>query len=411
MNEVNPNKLGAAQYDRHPDERALRASRGTLTVATQGSAMTQFETDSIVAGISRWAACESPSADAAAVNRMIDIVAADCADAPVAVERLAGWQGCADTLVLRAGPRNGQPHALVLSHLDTVHPLGTLADRLPVRVEGDRLYGPGVMDMKGGAYMGLVALKEATRADALTRPTVHLFTPDEEIGSPGSRPLIEEHGRGAAHVLVTEPARPGGRVVTARRGSGRYEVRLRGIPAHSGTAHEAGRSAIREAAHQILAVEALNDAERGINATVGLMKGGSAVNTVPEHASFMLDVRMSDPADAERLDRCIRALKAREPEVKITVDGRITRPPYAKSKAIADLHARVQAIGAELGLDLADIALGGGGSDGNFTASMGIPTLDGLGIEGFGAHTLHEYALIPSIPVRTALLYHLITRL
>lgn len=373
--------------------------------------MYPFDQEELVAAIGAWAKCESPTSDPVGVNRMMDLAAAELAEAPIAIERIPGWDGLGDLLVARAGPADGQPHGLVLSHLDTVHPLGTAEDRLPIRIEGDRLYGPGVADMKGGAYMGLAAFRHVARAGTAKRPLVYVFTPDEEVGSPTSREVIEALARGAAYCLVTEPARPGGKVVTARRGSGRYDVNVTGRPAHSGSGQHIGRSAIREAARQILALEAMNDPDKGISVTVGLMSGGTAANTIPEHAWFKVDLRVSHAADAPRLHETILNREPHDPDVRIDVDGRLTRPPYDKDDGIADLHRRIQEIGGKFGLALEDIPRAGGGSDANFTAAMGIPTIDGLGIEGFGGHTYEEYALIPSIPARTSLLAELLTSL
>lgn len=373
--------------------------------------MREFETGHMIDGISRWVSCESPTADAAAVNRMIDLVSGEFDGVPVRPERLGVREGLGDCLVIRAGPDNGQPHGVVLSHIDTVHPVGTLENDNPVRVEGDKLFGPGVMDMKGGAYMGMSAFRSLSRQGGLVRPMIYMFTPDEEVGSIGTRSLIEELAAGAAYVLVTEPARPGGRVVTARRGSGRFDVHLRGIPAHSGSGQDVGRSAIREAAYQILAIEALNDSDRGVSSTVGLVKGGTAVNTIPEHCWFKVDFRMREPEDAARLDRFIRELVPHCADVQIRVEGCITRPPYRKCEAIDELHARVQEIGRDHTLSLDELPLALGGSDANFPASMGVPTIDGLGIEGFGGHTLEEHALISTITARTNLLRDLMVRL
>ena len=371
----------------------------------------EFETREMIEGISRWVSCESPPADAAAVNRMIDLVAWEFDDRPVELERLPGRDGLGDCLIVHAGPKNGASPGVMLSHVDTVHPIGTLENDNPVRIEGDKLFGPGVMDMKGGAYMGMSAFRSLAGTDELPRPMIYIFTPDEEVGSISTRRVIEERSKDAAYVLVTEPARPGGRVVTARRGSGRFDAFLRGIPAHSGSGQDVGRSAIREAAHQILAIEAVNDDEGGVSATVGLMNGGTAANTIPEHAWFKVDFRMREPEDAERLDRFIRNLEPKCADVKIRVEGRITRPPYRKTEGIADLHRRIRAIGREFDLELDELPLALGGSDANFTAAMGIPTLDGLGIEGFGGHTLEEHALISSISARTRLLRELMVRL
>ncbi len=373
--------------------------------------MARFDSEDIAEQIERWVSCESPSRDTAAVNRMQDIVEADLAAPGIEISRIAGGDGEADVVIGRAGPANNQPPVLVLSHIDTVHPMGTIERDLPLRREGDRLYGPGALDMKGGAVMGLTAFRAAVADDALRRPVIYMFTPDEEIGAIHTRGLIEQMAQGVGHVLVTEPARPGGRVVTARRGSGRFDVHLRGIPAHSGSGQDIGRSAIREAAHQILRIEAAADRERGISVTVGLMKGGTASNTIPEHAWFNVDFRITHPEDAERMEALVRGLEPVDPDVEITVEGCITRPPYQKSPEIAALHARVQEIGNELGLPLEELPLAGGGSDGNFTAAMGIPTMDGLGIEGAGAHTLEEYAIITSVGLRTELMYRLLTRL
>lgn len=373
--------------------------------------MARFDSEGIAEQITRWVSCESPSRDAAAVNQMQDIVEADLAAPGIAVERLPAGEGAADVVIARAGPANNQPPVLVLSHVDTVHPIGTIERDLPLCREGERLYGPGALDMKGGAVMGLVAFRAAVADDALRRPVIYMFTPDEEIGAIHTRGLIEEMAEGVSHVLVTEPARPGGRVVTARRGSGRYDVYLRGIPAHSGSGQEIGRSAIREAAHQILRIEGAADPDRGISVTVGLIKGGTASNTIPEHAWFNVDFRITHPEDADRMDAFIRGLEPVDRDVAITVEGCITRPPYGKSPGIAELHGRVQEIGAELGLPLEELPLAGGGSDGNFTAAMGIPTIDGLGIEGAGAHTLEEHAIITSVGQRTELMYRLLTRL
>jgi glutamate carboxypeptidase len=373
--------------------------------------LTEFATKTMIEGISRWVSCESPTADPAAVNRMIDLVTSDLREAPVKLERRQGRKGLGDVLIARAGPDNGKSAGVILSHIDTVHPIGTLARDNPVRIEGDKLFGPGVMDMKGGAYMGMAAFRSLVVAGALTRPMIYMFTPDEEVGSISTRDQIEDITKDAEYVLVTEPARPGGRVVTARRGSGRFDVYLHGIPAHSGSGQDVGRSAIREAAHQILAVEAKNDSQRGISATVGLVKGGTAANTIPEHAWFKVDFRMTDPEDAERLDQFIRTLEPHCADVSIRVEGQITRPPYTKTPAIAELHDRVRLIASEFDLTLDELSLALGGSDANFPASMGIPTLDGLGIEGFGGHTLEEHALIGSIEARTKLLRELMLTL
>jgi glutamate carboxypeptidase len=358
-----------------------------------------------------WISTESPTHDRAGVNLMMDLVVAEVADAPVAVERIPGQQGLGDMLVLRAGPQTDEGSILVLSHLDTVHPIGTLANDLPVRVEGDRLYGPGVYDMKGGAWLALQAFKDAARKGSASRPLVFLVTPDEEIGSPTSRPLIEDLGRRSAYALVTEPARDGGKIVTSRKGIGRFDVHVEGRPAHAGSRHQDGRSAIREAAHQILAIEGMTDYERGITTTVGLVNGGTAMNTIPQHCRFSVDLRVVSAEDGAAYSERILALKPRAPDVQVRITGGMNRPPYERTPAVSGLFERARAVAAELGIDLQDVPRTGGGSDGNFTAALGTPTLDGLGIDGDGAHTLQEYALLSSIEPRRKLMARLLETL
>jgi glutamate carboxypeptidase len=313
--------------------------------------------------------------------------------------------------VLRAGPQTSEPAVLVMSHLDTVHPLGTADHDLPVRLEGDRLYGPGCYDMKGGAYLALEAFKAVARSGGARRPLVYLMTPDEEIGSPTTRAMIEDLARNAAFALVTEPARDGGKVVTGRKGVGRFEVHVEGRPAHSGSRHADGRSAIREAARQILAIEGMTDYGRGVTTTVGMISGGTAANVIPQHCRFAVDLRIVNVADGERHGAAILGLKAHDPDVKLTVAGGMNRPPYEKSAGVAQLYERARSLAGELGYELGEVPLTGGGSDGNFTAALGVPTLDGLGIDGDGAHTLHEYGLVSSIEPRRRLMVRLLETL
>lgn len=369
--------------------------------------------DQIIAGLSRWVETESPTSDAAGVNAMMDLVVAEASAAGgVGIERIPGRDGFGDSVVLRAGPAREGGSILVLSHLDTVHPLGTLARDLPLRREGDRLYGPGIFDMKGGAYLAFQAfLAASARAAGAARPLVMLFTPDEEIGSPTTRGLIEDLGREAAYALVTEPARDGGRCVTARKGVGRFEVEVEGRPSHAGSRHEDGRSAIREAALQITSVEGMTDYARGITTTVGLVSGGTAPNVVPQFCRFAVDLRVETPEDGEDLTRRILELSPTGLDMAVRVTGGMNRPPYERSRAIADLFGQARALAASVGVDLAEAPRTGGGSDGNFTAALGVPTLDGIGVEGNGAHTLVEYALVSCFVPRLRLMEALLTRL
>ena len=356
------------------------------------------------AALSVWVALESPTSHPAGVNGMMDLVQKEVAGLPIAAERIPGRDGLGDMVLLRAGLDNGQPGVAVMSHLDTVHPVGTSAKELPVRIEGDRLYGPGVYDMKGGAWLALQAFKQVAAAGSAKRPMTFLFTPDEEIGSPTSRALIEEIGRRSKAVLVTEPARQGGKIVTARKGVGRFDVRLEGRPAHAGSKHADGRSAIREAAHQILAIEGMTDYARGITTSVALVGGGTAANVIPQHAWFSVDCRVTTLADGTMMENRILSLKPHDPDVQLRITGGMNRPPYEKSAAVAELFELARKVAVDVGFDLQDCPMTGGGSDGNFTAALGVPTLDGLGIDGDGAHTLQEYGLISSIAQRQALM-------
>ncbi|MGL4974233.1 MAG: M20 family metallopeptidase [Bosea sp. (in: a-proteobacteria)] len=368
-------------------------------------------TDKAIAAVSSWCALESPTRHVPGVNAMMDLVEADVVGLPGEVERIGGRDGLGDSLLLRAGPANGLKPVLVMSHLDTVHPVGTSAKDLTVRVEGDRLYGPGVYDMKGGAWLALQGFKDAVTSGQPKRPLTYLFTPDEEIGSPTTRGLIEDLGRKAEAVLVTEPARDGGKIVTARKGVGRFEVTIEGRPSHSGSRHKDGRSAIREAARQVLAVEALTDYARGVTTTVALISGGTAPNVIPQHAWFTVDLRVTSVAEGQHFEALLLALKAHDPDVKLRVFGAMNRPPYEKSSEVAALLAKAQGIAKGIGFALEDCPMTGGGSDGNFTAALGVPTLDGLGIDGDGAHTLEEYGLISSIAPRRALIKGLLEAL
>jgi glutamate carboxypeptidase len=367
--------------------------------------------DAMIEGIGRWVRSESPTRDIQAVNRMIDVVQSDASDLPIAVERISGRDGLGDMLVLRNRLAGDGPGILILSHVDTVHPMGTISGPLPFRRDGDRLYGPGLYDMKGGAYLALEAFRQIARNGSARLPITFLFTPDEEIGSPTSRSVIESEARHARYALVTEPACEGGKVITARKGVGRFEVRATGVPSHAGTSHQDGRSAIKEIARQVLAIEALTDYDRGVTTSVGTISGGTAPNVVPQHCHISVSLRIPDPAAGEELEKRILGLKPFDPDVKLAVTGGLNRPPLKKSAASNALYHHAQAIARNIGFVLQEAGLRGGGSDGNFTAALGVPTLDGLGIDGDGAHTEWEHGLISSIEPRTMLMRGLLETL
>jgi len=364
-----------------------------------------FDTAHMLVGIRRWVEIETPTDVPSAVNRLVDVVAAryDALGAPV--ERVEGRHGYGDHLIARSPWGQGRPGILVLSHLDTVHPVGFLK-RLPFRVEGDVAFGPGICDMKGGAYLAFHALGELIRTERETPLGItHLYVSDEEVGSPTSRALIESLARQSRYVLVTEPAREGGKIVTARKGTARFVMRITGAPAHSGSRHQDGRSAVRELARQILALEGFTDYARGVTVNVGVVGGGTRENVVPEEAFARIDMRAPSPALADEMVARVLGLKAQGEGITVTVTGGLNRPPYEKSAAIAALFARAKALAADIGFTLEDLATGGG-SDGNFTAAI-APTLDGLGVDGRGGHTHYEQIRVSSIAERGRLMYRL----
>jgi len=370
-----------------------------------------IDVGAMISGIQRWVETESPTSDTAAVNRMIDQVQSDVAGLPVKIERVRGTNGFGDNLIVRNDAAGEAAGILLLSHIDTVHPIGTLAGPLPFRREGDKLYGPGLFDMKGGAYLALEAFRQVAQAGTAKLPVTYLFTPDEEVGSPTSRHLIESEAKKSRYVLVTEPARDGGKIVTSRKGVGRFEVKATGIPAHSGARHQDGRSAIKEMARQVLAIEEMTDYARGVTTTVGVIAGGTAPNVIPQHCSITADLRVRDEAAGAEFEARILRLEPFDPGVKLDVTGGMNRPPFEKTTAIDVLFRHAQAVARGIGFDLQHTEMAGGGSDGNFTAALGVPTLDGLGIDGDGAHTEWEHGLISSIEPRTLLMRGLLETL
>ncbi len=363
-----------------------------------------FEPRSILDGIRNWVEIETPTEAPDQINKLATLVCKEYRDLPVSIERVAGRDGLGDHLVVRSN-WGRQPGIVVLSHLDTVHPIGFI-ERLPFRVEGDSAFGPGIYDMKGGAYLAYHAFRQVC-ASAKRSPLgiTHVFTSDEEIGSPTSRALIEAEGRKAKYVLVTEPARDGGKIVTGRKGVGRFEVFIRGVPAHAGTRPQDGRSAIRELAHVIQALEAMNDLQRGVTVNVGVVRGGTRPNVTPEEAYAEVDLRVPTMVDADQMVTKILGLKSRTEGVTVKVVGELNRPPYEKSNAGSSLYEHARNLAAELGFELLDVSTGGG-SDGNFTAAH-TATLDGLGVDGKGAHTHYEQMYISSIEPRARLLHRL----
>jgi glutamate carboxypeptidase len=364
-----------------------------------------FDPLTILDGIRRWVELETPTEAPERINELASLVADGYRDLPATVERIAGRGGCGDHLMTRSSWGQDAPGILVLSHLDTVHPIGFI-ERLPFKIEGNSAFGPGIYDMKGGAYLAYHAFRQLCAAGGRSPLGItQLYVSDEEIGSPTSRALIEAEGAKAKYVLVTEPARDGGKIVTGRKGVGRFEVFIKGRPAHAGSRPQDGRSAIRELANVIQALEAMNNPKRGITVNVGVVKGGTRPNVVAEEAYAEVDLRVPSFADADELVPKIMGLQSQSDGVSVRVMGELNRPPYEKGNAGAALFEHAKALAAEIGFELQDVFTGGG-SDGNFTAAH-TATLDGLGVDGKGAHTHYEQLYISSIAPRARLLHRL----
>ena len=364
-----------------------------------------FDTKTILDGIRRWVEIETPTEAPEQVNKLATMVADGYRGLPASVERVAGRDGRGDHLVARSAWGQDQPGILVLSHLDTVHPMGFI-QRLPFHIEGDSAFGPGIYDMKGGAYLAFHAFGQICAAPERSPLGItQLYVSDEEIGSPTSRALIEAEGRKAKYVLVTEPARDGGKIVTGRKGVARFEVFIKGVPSHAGTRPEDGRSAIRELGNVIQTLEGMNDLKRGVTVNVGVVRGGTKPNVIAEEAYAEVDMRVPSIADADELVPKILGLKSRTEGVDVKVTGELNRPPYEKGNAGAALYEHAKTLAAEIGFELIDTKTGGG-SDGNFTAPH-TATLDGLGVDGKGAHTHYEQLYISSIEPRARLLHRL----
>jgi glutamate carboxypeptidase len=332
---------------------------------------------------------------------MMALAARDLALLGAQVETIPGRMGLGDCVRARfPHPRRDEPGILVLGHLDTVHPVGTLA-ALPWRIEGGRAYGPGILDMKGGNVVALAAIEALIAAGARTPlPVTVLFTSDEEIGSPSTRDLIEAEAARHAFVLVPEPGQPGDGVVTGRYAIARFDLEAVGRPSHAGASPGEGRSAIRAMARKILAIDGMSDADCTVS--TGIVSGGQWVNCVPTHCRGQALSMAKRQADLDGVVHRMLGLSGEEDGVLFTVTRGVTRPVWEPDAGTLALFALAKEVAAREGVALTHCSAGGG-SDGNFTGAMGIPTLDGLGVLGQGFHTLDEHILIDSLPRRARL--------
>ena len=343
-------------------------------------------------------AIESPSDDPAAVNRCGDELTARLEAIGGQVTRVPS-AGAADHL--RASFGAGARQILLLGHFDTVWPIGQLA-RMPLKRAGGRLHGPGVFDMKAGIGLAMLATRAVLERHAPgDSRIVMLWTTDEEIGSRTSRALIETEATKSDAVLVCEPSLPGGALKTSRKGVGQFEMIARGIAAHAGLDPGKGVSAVRELARQILAIDDLQDPANGVTLTVGVVSGGTRANVVPAEARATIDARAVTRADADRVQRTMRSLQPYLPGARLEVTGGFDRPPLERTAAVERLFEAAKSAAAEIGIDLKE-GSAGGGSDGNLTAALGVPTLDGFGAIGDGAHALHEHVEIDALVPRAA---------
>jgi glutamate carboxypeptidase len=348
---------------------------------------------------------ESPSDDKTAVNACIALAAAHARELGGRI-KLHRQRAYGNLLEARFGPksRDGvKKRVLLLGHLDTVWPLGTLKS-MPCRVKNGRLFGPGTFDMKVGAAMALTALEMLVEARMIDSGTeiVMLLNSEEEIGSPVSRPITEMLARECSAVYVVEPAQ-GLACKTARKGIGNWRIEVEGIAAHAGVDFEKGASAIRELARVVETVSGWTDLKRGLTVNVGTVSGGSKTNVIAAQAVAEVDVRIARKTDGVRIERLFSKLKPADKRCKITISGGINRPPMERNRGTLALYQKAQAFATDLGFVL-DEASTGGASDGNFTAALGVPTLDGLGAVGEGAHAPHESVIIEHLAPRTALL-------
>ncbi len=351
---------------------------------------------------------ESPSYDKPLVDRLVAFLARRFEEigGEVFVNPVEGFGDH-----LRVGfPGTGDRPIMLLGHTDTVFPAGEIQER-PFKIEGNIASGPGVFDMKAGLAMMWMALRTITRIRGqLRNPVTVLLTSDEEIGGKSSQGLIETEARRSQAVLVLEPSLPGGALKTARKGVGRFTVKTIGKATHSGINPEDGINSIEEIAHQILKLQGMTDPDRGTTLSVGVVRGGTRPNVVPAESAIEIDTRITSTDEAERVTRAVRALSPVLPGSRIEVRGQISRPPMERTADTARLFELAREIAGEVGQDLQEGSTGGA-SDGNFTAALGVPTLDGLGTVGLGAHQVDEHIEVDQLPWRTALVAGLIERI
>jgi glutamate carboxypeptidase len=367
--------------------------------------MRELTIEALLEAVRGWVEIESPTNDTEGVNRVADHAEGLLRGIGASIERTPGRDGYGDILIGRVpGEVNEGPGLLLLGHMDTVHQRGVFA----YRRDGDRAYGPGIYDMKGGNAMAVAALQHLHATGRRPRlPVTVMLIPDEEVGSPSSRAVIEAEALKHAAALVFEPSGEGGKFTVGRHGIARWHIRTEGRPAHAGAYHAEGRSAVREMAHHILALEALTDHPRNFYVNIGIIQGGTHENMVPAECGAICYALVPTAAEEAELRAAVQALPRHDADVRTEVTPGLGRPPFGKTPAIQALYDHAAMLAAEAGLPSAGERIAGGGSDGNFTGALGVPTLDGLGVIGGGPHTREEYIELSCLAPRTRMLARL----
>ncbi|MDA7948355.1 MAG: M20/M25/M40 family metallo-hydrolase [Hyphomicrobiaceae bacterium] len=372
-----------------------------------------FNAEEILERITKWVRIESPTHHTAGVNAMMDVAESELKEMGASTERLPGLDGFGDVVTGRFADDKGRNSGgiLVLSHLDTVHEVGSVDGVLEVRRDGDKVYGPGIFDMKGGAQLGLSAMRALQKAGVSPKlPVTFMFTPDEEVGTPSARERIETEAKANKYVLVLEPLRTWGDVVVGRHAIQRFFVRTYGSPSHAGSTKAQGRSAITKMAELVGRIDSMTDYDRGTTYSVGTIHGGTFVNVVAIACEAqVLCVAPSNELLDEICER-MAGLEGEEDGVRIEVEKTLTRPVAPPHEKTMQLYETAKGLADDLGITFGH-CLSGGGSDGNFTGALGIATLDGLGVAGGGAHTFEEHLLVSSLVPRCRMLAGLLEHL
>jgi glutamate carboxypeptidase len=360
-----------------------------------------LESEELLTGLRRWVEFETPTGHVIAISQLLDHIVSEFKSFGAAIERIPGRDGMGDHLLIRIGGGGGRG-ILAVCHLDTVCAQGSVS----IRREGDRFYGPGIADMKGGGYIAFAAARAIVASRARMKgPLTLLYNTDEEIGSPTSRDIIQAEAKNVAYALIPEPAR-GDEVITFRKGRAKYRIDFKGRESHAGSAHAEGRSAISEMGRAITRLDRLTDYSSGTTINVGYVAGGTEPNVVAGQAHCLVDVRFATNGAGDAVERSIRGLQPVDPDIQISVTGEIEKPCLERSNSTIALFEHARRINQDLGLDLKETS-SGGGSDGNFTSAVGTPTLDGLGAIGDQWHSPNEHIIVSALARREMLLRQL----